>query len=73
MAQLIRITAKREGFRRAGLAHPSAPTEYPLERFAPDQVDALQAEPMLVVDLVSPPADDDASKTDKTGKASKTA
>ena len=70
MAQLIRITAKREGFRRAGITHPTTPTEYPLERFAPEQLEALQAEPMLVVDLVSPPADEDASKTDKgkTGK-----
>lgn len=49
---MIRITAKREGFRRAGMVHPAAPTEYPDGTFKPEQLALLKAEPMLVVDEV---------------------
>ena len=55
----VRIAAKRDGFRRAGIAHPKAATLHPIERFTPDQLDALRNEPMLLVDFVTPepPAD----------------
>ncbi|MFW5838254.1 MAG: HI1506-related protein, partial [Desulfovibrionaceae bacterium] len=45
------ITGKRDGFRRAGLAHPAQPTEYPDGAFSPEQLEQLLAEPMLVVIL----------------------
>ncbi len=48
---MIIITARVGGFRRAGVAHPAQATEYPDDAFAPEQVEALQAEPMLVVEI----------------------
>lgn len=48
----VRIAAKRDGFRRCGMAHPKAPADHPADRFPPDQLEALLAEPMLTVDLV---------------------
>jgi hypothetical protein len=49
---LIRITARRDGFRRAGIAHSARPVEYPLSRFSDAELAALEAEPMLVVERV---------------------
>lgn len=48
---MIRITSKIDGFRRAGVAHPAAPTEYPDDEFSKEQLAALKAEPMLIVEL----------------------
>ena len=55
MAELIRITAKRDGFRRMGLAHPGTPTDYPADRFTAEQLTQLQADPMLVVEIHQKP------------------
>lgn len=52
MAKVLRIRAKRDGFRRAGMAHPATPTDHPLDALTADQVEALKAEPMLVVEEV---------------------
>lgn len=52
---MIRITSKKDGFRRAGVAHPDKPTTYPDDAFKPEQVKALKAEPMLVVDVLPDP------------------
>ena len=49
---MIRITAKKDGFRRCGIAHGKEPVEYPNDRFSPAQLDQLQAEPMLVVETL---------------------
>lgn len=49
MTKIIRITAKKNGFRRGGIAHPSEPTDYPADKFKKKELDALKAEPMLVV------------------------
>jgi len=49
---MIRITSKRDGFRRAGMAHPKGPMEYPDDRFSEDQLTALKAEAMLIVEEV---------------------
>jgi len=49
---MIRITAKQDGFRRCGIAHPKGATEYPDATFTKNQMDQLQAEPMLVVEVV---------------------
>jgi hypothetical protein len=55
----IRITSKKNGFRRCGIAHPDQPTLYPDDAFTPGQLQALKAEPMLIVDTgVSGPEKD---------------
>jgi len=46
---MIRITSKRDGFRRCGIAHSQTPTEYKDDQFTKEQLDALKAEPMLTV------------------------
>lgn len=45
----ITITARRDGFRRCGRAHPARPTTYPDGFWTPEQLATLQAEPMLIV------------------------
>lgn len=47
--KVIRITAKKDGFRRAGLTHPARAVEYPAEKFSAGELEALRAESMLVV------------------------
>lgn len=49
---MIIITAKKDGFRRCGLAHSAKPVEHKDDAFTPEQLAELQAEPMLVVELV---------------------
>ncbi|WP_164273405.1 HI1506-related protein [Stenotrophomonas sp. B1-1] len=49
---MIIITSKIEGFRRAGVAHSTTPTPYAEDRFTPDQLAQLQAEPNLFVQLL---------------------
>lgn len=56
----IIITAKRDGFRRCGIAHPGTPTTYQDDAFTAEQLQALQAEPMLVVHVT---ADDTSGKS----------
>jgi len=48
----IRIAAKRDGFRRAGLSHPKSPVDHLVETFTPDQVEQLLGEPGLRVEFV---------------------
>lgn len=52
--QTIRITAKQDGFRRCGVAHPATVTEHPAARFPEDDLARLEAEPMLIVERVVP-------------------
>lgn len=52
MATILRITAKRAGFRKAGIPHPASPVDHPIERFTPEQVAGLEAEPWLVVQRI---------------------
>jgi hypothetical protein len=60
---VIDITAKREGFRRAGIAHSETTKTYPMSRFSPAQLELLKAEPMLIVavrrngDTPAPPSE----------------
>lgn len=49
---MIIITAKKDGFRRCGIAHSAKRVEYPADAFSSEQLAELQAEPMLVVELV---------------------
>ncbi|MGI6542963.1 MAG: HI1506-related protein [Limnochordia bacterium] len=48
----IRITSKKDGFWRCGVQHSSTPTIYPDDRFTPEQLEQLKAEPMLIVDVI---------------------
>ncbi|MER8765829.1 HI1506-related protein [Mesorhizobium sp. M0968] len=49
----VRIRSKLDGFRRAGIAHSKAPVEHAMEAFkGPEQLEALFAEPNLVVELI---------------------
>lgn len=47
---MISITSKQHLFRRAGVAHPKGPVEYPDDRFTDQQLKALMAETMLIVE-----------------------
>lgn len=47
----LRVTPKRDGFRRAGIEFTGT-TVLPLSDLSADQVEALKAETMLVVDEV---------------------
>jgi Mu-like prophage FluMu N-terminal domain len=48
---MIKIISKKDGFRRCGVAHTEAPTEYPDDAFSDDQLEILMGEPMLVVEI----------------------
>lgn len=48
----IVITAKRDGFRRAGIAHSSVPTRYADDFFSEEQLKAMLKEPQLTLALV---------------------
>lgn len=47
----IRITSKKDGFRRAGVTHTGT-TTYPPGTFTLEEVHQLQNDPMLVVDFL---------------------
>ncbi len=75
---MIRITTKKDGFRRAGMAHHGT-KDYPDDAFTPEQIAQLEAEPMLVVQrLEGEPSDtpgegapDGQAEAAKAAKASK--
>jgi hypothetical protein len=70
----VRITAKKDGFRRCGVAHPAQSTEYPDDQFSKKQLAALQAEPMLVVEItVGKPTADKPPKAEELIKLIKAA
>jgi hypothetical protein len=59
---MIRIKSKRHNFRRCGIAHPADAVEYPDTRFTEIELARLQAEPMLIVEVIpenpaAPPAE----------------
>lgn len=45
----LQITAKRDGFRRGGIAHSSKPTTYKADDLTSEQIAQFLAEPELVV------------------------
>lgn len=56
--QVLRVTARRASFRRAGRVFVgSEPTDLPLDQLSAEQVAAIQAEPMLVAVLVTEPTE----------------
>ena len=56
---MIRIKSKTAGFRRCGMAHPAEAVEYPDDKFTPQQISILKAEPMLIVEVIRAKAADD--------------
>lgn len=66
---MIRITSRKEGFRRCGIAHPAAPAIYPDDHFTDEELARLVAEPMLVVECdvqaPLPPAEPEAVSLDE--------
>jgi hypothetical protein len=49
---MIRIKSKQKNFRRCGIPHDDRLVEYPDNRFTPEQLAILKAEPMLIVEVV---------------------
>ena len=49
---MIRIRSKQDGFRRCGVSHSKEPVEYPEGQFSAEELKVLNAEPMLVVEMV---------------------
>ena len=69
MTKLLRITSRREGFRRAGIAHPARPTDHPLDGFTEAQIEVLKGEPMLIVEEVETAGEaDDKAATPAKGQ-----
>lgn len=66
---IIRIAANIPGFRRAGLAHPTGPTDYPVERFTEAQVEQLFSEPALAVAFVEVDGEPEPDDPVKSGTA----
>ena len=62
----ILITSRRAGFRRAGIEHPGVPTLYADDKFTPEQLEALESEPMLIVQRVD--GEPEGVKPKKSGK-----
>lgn len=48
----LRVTARQAGFRRAGRAWSTDPTDVPESDFTDDQIDALLDDPMLIVEEI---------------------
>jgi hypothetical protein len=71
MAKKIQITAKTDGFRRAGIAHSASPQLYDTDRFTSEELKLLKAEEQLVVVEVDVPDEKKNGKDDDeklTGK-----
>lgn len=49
---LLRVTSKRDGFRRGGIAHSSRPIDYRPGELLPEQLEAILAEPLLTVEVI---------------------
>ncbi len=48
---MIRITCKKDEFRRCGVNHTKTTTEYLDDRFTAEELELLKNEPMLVVEV----------------------
>tara|TARA_B100001939_G_scaffold72990_1_gene61145 strand:- start:454 stop:660 length:207 start_codon:yes stop_codon:yes gene_type:complete len=62
MPKVIVISAKKDGFRRCGVAHSAAETEWPGDYFSGEDLEILKAEPMLVVAEKDAPVKKDTPK-----------
>lgn len=63
----IKITAKVDGFRRAGMAHTGTKT-YALNTFTAEQLKSLKDEPLLHVEYVDDPAQQAGHMDDQAAK-----
>jgi hypothetical protein len=66
---MIKISSKKEGFRRAGMAHTKESKEYSDDFFNAEQLAALKAEPMLDVTVISSDTADPSTMTVEQLKA----
>ena len=66
--QVLRITAKRDGRRRAGVDHPAQPVDHPADAFTAEQIAQLKADDQLVVLEIDVP-DEKPAPSGKGGKA----
>ncbi|MEG2173140.1 MAG: HI1506-related protein [Desulfovibrionaceae bacterium] len=64
---MIRISTKKDGFRRAGMAHTGT-QDYADDHFTTEQLTALRADPMLVVEDI-PDESEKSQKNKKTKEA----
>jgi len=64
----IEITAKKDKFRRCGVAHSKEATTWPDGKWSPEEIKALKAEPMLMVREVPAAPEQDAAGKKETGK-----
>ena len=69
----IKIKSKKKDFRRCGIAHPTEFVEYSDDRFSKEELAALKAEPILIVETVkgktpAPPAGGKTAAGEETGK-----
>lgn len=67
---MIRISAKKDGFRRAGISHAGT-REYATGRFSSEELAALKAEPLLVVEEIAEPKEMKASATEAAAEKKK--
>lgn len=67
--KMLKITAKRDGFRRGGIEHAGT-AEHPVSKFTKEQLAQIRAEPMLVVEEFEAP-DPEPEKTAKSEKSDK--
>ena len=67
MTKHIRVTAKKDGFRRGGRAWTGT-TTVPADDLTDEQIQQLKGEPMLVVDEVDVPDESGKGAEDKADK-----
>lgn len=46
---VLRVTARRESFRRAGYQFGASPVDVPVKDLKREQIEAIKSDPMLVV------------------------
>lgn len=61
----LKITSKKDGFRRCGVEHPDKAVVHPDGKFNPEQIRRLKAEPMLIVEEIF---ESGTGNTDNSGK-----
>ena len=68
----LRISARRDGYRRAGIAHTRAPVDHPPGTFTAAQLAALKADPNLTVEQVETTAGKDGEAANPKASAPST-
>lgn len=66
---ILRITAKRDGRRRAGIDHPASPVDHPLDVFSKGQIEQLKSDDLLVVQELEIDVPDEKPTGGRGGKA----